>query len=487
MARNATVFRRNWRGFFAVITLVVDSLFIFACGITTWGILSSYYAGPILSIDATFTQVFIFWGIFMLTALVRGLYRQAFPPNATSHFIIAAKAYLYGLVLIIITYYFMRRIDIPRSFIILFLLALPIYFLIGRGVLSLLDAGLRKIGLGLNNALILSNGKVTDSVLRTFNKFSNLGYDIKGLVVSSTDGKTTDPHPSNSPEITHYPANKLESVIVAEDIDRIFIPSTTYVVNGFADTVSICRKHGVKLKVVSPQADDLLRMARVHDVAGITLFAPPRRRINLVKSFIKRVFDVAGSLILILLLTPIYILTTIAIYLESGRPVVYTQKRSTIKDGTEFKFIKFRSMVQDAEKIRDYLTDFNEASGILFKMKRDPRITKVGRFIRKFSIDELPQLFNVLIGDMSLVGPRPLPIDDLNEVSFGDDFWDSISDRAKVKPGITGLWQISGRSDLSFHEMVLLDLYYVEHQSLPFDMEILFETIPAVLFSRGAY
>jgi lipopolysaccharide/colanic/teichoic acid biosynthesis glycosyltransferase len=114
-------------------------------------------------------------------------------------------------------------------------------------------------------------------------------------------------------------------------------------------------------------------------------------------------------------------------------------------------------------------------------------MTRIGRFIRKFSIDELPQLFNVLKGDMSLVGPRPLPIEDFHKVSVGDDVWDAISDRAKVKPGITGLWQISGRSDLSFNEMVLLDLYYVEHQSLLFDIEILFETLPAVLFSRGAY
>ncbi|GAI83543.1 unnamed protein product, partial [marine sediment metagenome] len=126
-------------------------------------------------------------------------------------------------------------------------------------------------------------------------------------------------------------------------------------------------------------------------------------------------------------------------------------------------------------------------SGALFKLKNDPRMTKVGRFIRKLSFDELPQLFNVLSGDMSLVGPRPLPVEDFEKVKMGNDFWDAISDRSKVQPGITGLWQISGRSDLSFNEMVLLDLYYVEHQSLLFDLEILFETLPAVLFGRGAY
>ena len=144
-------------------------------------------------------------------------------------------------------------------------------------------------------------------------------------------------------------------------------------------------------------------------------------------------------------------------------------------------------MVKQADEIKETLMDQNEASGALFKMKNDPRITRIGRIIRKISIDELPQLFNVFMGDMSLVGPRPLPIEDSENSDMDDKFWEAIKDRAKVKPGITGLWQISGRSNIAFNEMVLLDLYYIEHQSLLFDLEILFETIPAVLFGRGAY
>ena len=144
-------------------------------------------------------------------------------------------------------------------------------------------------------------------------------------------------------------------------------------------------------------------------------------------------------------------------------------------------------MLKDAEELRDSLEGQNESSGPLFKMRDDPRMTRVGRFLRRTSIDELPQLFNVIKGDMSLVGPRPLPVADLDQVGYSDDLWEAISDRAKLKPGITGLWQISGRSEISFNEMVLLDLYYVEHHSLAFDLEILFETIPAVLFGRGAF
>ena len=144
-------------------------------------------------------------------------------------------------------------------------------------------------------------------------------------------------------------------------------------------------------------------------------------------------------------------------------------------------------MIKNADELKDSLYNNNETDGALFKMKNDPRRTKVGRIIRRFSIDELPQLLNVLKGDMSLVGPRPLPIKDFDKVKEEPEFWEAIKDREKLKPGITGLWQISGRSHVGFREMVLLDLYYTENQSMLFDLEIMFATIPVVLFGKGAY
>jgi len=144
-------------------------------------------------------------------------------------------------------------------------------------------------------------------------------------------------------------------------------------------------------------------------------------------------------------------------------------------------------MIDGADELKEELFEFNETDGALFKMRNDPRMTKVGKFIRKFSIDEIPQLFNVLKGDMSLVGPRPLPPSDFERLEEGPEFWEAVKYRGKMKPGITGLWQISGRSHIGFREMILLDLYYVENQSLLFDLEILFETVPVVLFGKGAY
>ena len=486
MPRKNAFIRRNWRSIFAFINYLIDSLTVSSCGITAWYLLEKIYSGSIISREIAFLVVISFWAILSFFTLIIGLYRQSYPANSRSQFLLAGKSYIYAIALTLVSFYFLHFVNIPRSYIILYLFLIPIYFLIGRGVLVLLSQAFHRLGLGEYNTLVIANGAVGGNISYEFSNFVNLGYNIKGLVISQNDCQSRDGI-SLGEEIPVYTLPELDSIITKENIDRVFIPSTSFVINGFHEIVEKCKLYKIKLKVVSSSAHSLLRMARISDIAGITLYTPPRSRIELAKRVIKRIFDLIGSASLIVLLSPIFLLTSIAILLESGWPVVYTQRRASIKGGKEFRFIKFRSMIQGAEKIRGYLSDYNESSGALFKMKNDPRITRFGRFIRKFSIDELPQLFNVFIGDMSLVGPRPLPVEDFEKVNIENGLWDAISDRSKAKPGITGLWQISGRSDISFNEMVLLDLYYVEHQSFLFDLEILFETIPCVLFSRGAY
>jgi exopolysaccharide biosynthesis polyprenyl glycosylphosphotransferase len=196
---------------------------------------------------------------------------------------------------------------------------------------------------------------------------------------------------------------------------------------------------------------------------------------------IKRLFDITISAISIILLIPFLLLVALLIRLDSPGPIFFYQMRVG-KQGRQFKMYKFRSMYTDAEKRKAALMKKNEMKdGILFKMKQDPRITRVGRFIRKFSIDEIPQLFNVLLGDMSLVGPRPpLPCEVAKYTTYQRL-------RLKVTPGITCVWQVSGRSELSFREQVELDLLYIKNQSLKYDFLLLLKTIPAVLKARGAY
>lgn len=195
---------------------------------------------------------------------------------------------------------------------------------------------------------------------------------------------------------------------------------------------------------------------------------------------VKRLFDVVGSMSCLVALAPLLVAISVAIKLDSRGSIVFKQMRIG-KNGSQFMFYKFRTMVSDAEQQKKELIGLNEASGPIFKIRRDPRTTRFGYFLRKYSLDELPQLFNVLKGEMSLVGPRPpLPI----EVAA---YSPSEMKRLLVTPGITGLWQVNGRSDVSFEDMVRMDLEYIQNWSLLLDLKILLRTIPAVLSGRGAY
>ena len=195
----------------------------------------------------------------------------------------------------------------------------------------------------------------------------------------------------------------------------------------------------------------------------------------------KRIVDIIGSLLGMIVLSPVFIGIALAIKLTSPGPVIFSQIRVG-RYGRHFKFYKFRSMYRDAEARKAELLSKNESSdGVIFKMKDDPRITKVGRFIRRASIDELPQLWNVFIGDMSLVGPRPPVPKEVEEYTLED------RKRLDVIPGITCLWQINGRSEIPFHEQVRLDKEYIQEASVWKDICILFKTIPAILGGKGAY
>ena len=195
---------------------------------------------------------------------------------------------------------------------------------------------------------------------------------------------------------------------------------------------------------------------------------------------LKGLFDKIVATVALIAFSPILALISLAIVLDDGGPVLFTQTRVG-RDGQPFTVLKFRTMVADAELRKDALLALNEGDGMLFKLRQDPRITAIGRFLRRTSLDELPQLLNVMLGDMSLVGPRPaLPV----EVA---QYSENVARRLEVKPGMTGLWQISGRSDLSREDAVRLDLRYVDSWTLALDLQILWKTCAAVAKGRGAY
>jgi exopolysaccharide biosynthesis polyprenyl glycosylphosphotransferase len=198
------------------------------------------------------------------------------------------------------------------------------------------------------------------------------------------------------------------------------------------------------------------------------------------RAFAKRAFDIAGASFGLVLTSPILLIAGLAIVVDSRGPILFRQTRVG-KNHVPFTLLKLRSMVADAESRLAELKEHNEADGPLFKMRLDPRVTRVGRFLRATSIDELPQLWNVLRGDMSLVGPRPAPPSEA-------EHWDEeLAQRLRVKPGITGMWQVSGRSESNFADYTRLDLYYVDNWSLATDLALLAKTLPVVLSRRGSY
>lgn len=469
-----------------LIAISIDTIAVVMTGILAYVVRGFIPNLPELESYIYFRLGILFGSVLIIFAMLVGVYRATFHSNTIRQYFLAGKAYVYSILIVFSFLYVLQYNSFPRRFSLLFFFILPFIFISLRAILGRFIKYMQSRGYGIHNVILAGYDNGGISIIKRFESFPELGYNIKGIITNQRKLPLTSTE-IHGKLVPRFSLNNLERVIDECHIDRAFIPSTNVITNGYSDVLEICRKKDVKLKVLSEDSDRLLRLARVYDIAGITLVASQRKRIDALKQVIKRTFDVAVAVTCLLLICPVLFLTSLAIYMESGRPIFFKQRRSSVKGGRVFNFYKFRSMVKNADEMKESLFGLNECDGALFKIKNDPRMTKVGKIIRKISIDELPQLLNVIKGDMSIVGPRPLPAGDFEKVHETSEFWKSIKDRSKVKPGITGLWQISGRSTLGFKEMISLDLYYVENQSLLFDLEILFATVPVVLFGKGAY
>ncbi len=271
----------------------------------------------------------------------------------------------------------------------------------------------------------------------------------------------------------------LRATITSGEVDEVIIAGAMGADAPVLELLEYCRVNGVEVRMAPTATALLSHSLRAVAAPGLPLFAVHPPVLSGSAFFVKRAFDMVVGTLILILVSPILAVAALAIKLEDGGPVIFRSRRVGV-DETPFDCLKLRTMSIDAEAKQAELEDQNEADGALFKIRADPRITRVGRILRRLSIDELPQLFNVLRGEMSLVGPRPLPERDF-------DLLDEVHKRRYlVLPGMTGLWQVSGRSDLSFDELVRLDFSYIERWSVWLDLEILLRTIPAVLFRRGA-
>jgi exopolysaccharide biosynthesis polyprenyl glycosylphosphotransferase len=265
-------------------------------------------------------------------------------------------------------------------------------------------------------------------------------------------------------------------------VDEVIIALPSNLHEQSIRSVRLCERLGASFKLVPDLYELSLSLSRIgmEAIEGIPLLGIRQASSNTLQRLVTRAVDIILSVLILLVGFPFWLCVALAIRLNSPGEVIYRQTRIG-KNGLPFKVYKFRSMYKDAERVLSDLMIYNEAQGPLFKMKSDPRVTPVGKFLRRTSFDEIPQLINVIRGEMSLVGPRPPLPQEVAEYQV----WHK--ERLSVKPGMTGLWQVRGRSDLSFDEGVLMDLYYIQNWSLRLYFQILLRTIPAVIMSRGAY
>jgi len=275
---------------------------------------------------------------------------------------------------------------------------------------------------------------------------------------------------------------QLTSVITNQPVDEVLVALPIDKYGTLVETiVRQCEEQGIIVRVRTEMSHLQVARSYVDELQGVPVVTIQSGPADSWQLIMKRVIDVAGSAALLVALAPLFAVVGWLIRKDSPGPVFFTQERIGFNK-RPFRLIKFRTMVDGSDQQQHMLEHLNEVEGPVFKIKNDPRVTRVGRLLRRFSIDELPQLVNVLKGDMSLVGPRPLPLRDFDRF---DTQWHKR--RLSVKPGMTCLWQVNGRSNVTFDHWVQMDLEYIDNWSLGLDMKILLKTIPAIMKGSGAY
>lgn len=367
---------------------------------------------------------------------------------------------------------------VTLTFIVLFFATASLILILCRLLMREFLAWVRAHGRNLRHVLIVGTNRRALEFARTIDDRSELGYQLVGFADEVWTGNREFGKNGRSivTDLDHFPEflreHVVDEVVIALPIKSFYSKAAHLVREG--------QEQGVIVRALTNIFD--FHQDRVDprelDITQVLTYSN-----NLLEGWplvFKRLLDIVGSSTLLVLLAPIYLVVAMLIKLDSCGPVLFIQERVGLNK-RKFQMYKFRTMVANAEKEQSDLENFNEADGPVFKIKNDPRVTRLGKYLRKASLDELPQLLNVLKGDMSLVGPRPLTIRDYR--GFDEDW---LRRRFSVRPGITCLWQINGRSSASFQEWMKLDMRYIDNWSFWLDLEILAKTVPAVLRGSGA-
>jgi exopolysaccharide biosynthesis polyprenyl glycosylphosphotransferase len=368
--------------------------------------------------------------------------------------------------------YVMHNISVARGFVAWFIFWTTVFLCALRAFWRWSLYRNYERGVDTRNVLVLGASHMAKEVRRQISRTSHLGRVFKGFVETSGTAPA-----SEAGEAVLGNLNQVKSIARQFFVDEIIIAercSTATVL----DILSIGRQLDIEVLVIPGFYDEITPEAPVEYLGNLPVVALHRRNGRIISHLLKRVWDIVLSSVFVVGLLPIMLFIPVLIKVDSPGPVFYVSDRIG-KKGRVFRCLKFRTMVANADQLRDTLASLNEREGILFKIKKDPRLTRVGRILRKFSLDELPQLLNVLSGDMSLVGPRPPLAKEVGQYEL------EHLRRLEVLPGITGLWQVRARQDPSFERYVALDLTYVENWSFWLDLKIMIKTAEVVFRGTG--
>ncbi len=415
---------------------------------------------------------------FTFTLIVTSRRLHLYTPARLTNFLheqrLSAQACLTSGLLLTGTLYLVHANDIPRGIVISTVLLVAIALGLRRFIYRMLLYRRFDRGLDTRNVLIVGTGPEAQALRHHLDSIRHLGYTFKGFIeLPGSDSRAPLP-----PGDVVGTLDSLFQNARKQFIDEIFFttPCERSIVQ---DVLEQARVHGVDLRVVPDMYDAVAWNSPIEYIGQFPTMPLHRGEVPELGLFFKRVFDTVFSVLALIVMSPLLVAVAIAIKLDSPGPVFYTSERIG-KKGVVFRCIKFRTMVRDADTRRAEIMHMNERDDVLFKISNDPRITRLGRFLRKYSLDELPQFFNVLVGDMSIVGPRPPLAGEVRKYDL------SHLRRLDVTPGITGLWQVQGRQDPSFASYVSLDVTYIDNWSIWLDFKIILRTIAVVFAGTGS-
>ena len=475
------MYKRTWR-WMQIATFVLDAILLNVSFLIAYWIrydlqlFREVIAAHYVPFNVYLPDVALLTIILLSVYLLEGVYSLRREQSWLDQMTLVFRGAVTGIAVMIIVSLLYRPLLQSRLIFAFDAAVIIILLAIDRLVIRWIMSQLRKRGIGVDRVLVVGAGETGRAVMRNIMARPELGYQLVGFVDDAPDKSTSDLGRIKAlGDTTQIPA-----VLQTREVDEVIITLPWMSHRKMMTITEQCRRLSVVAKIVPDVFQLRLSEVDIDDLDGIPLIGLKDTSIQGWNRAVKRAIDLVGTIMAVLVGWPFMLLIALLIKLDSKGPIIFRQTRIG-RNSQPFTVFKFRTMCLDAEERKESLRPLNESDGPIFKIRDDPRMTRVGKWLRRLSLDELPQLYNVLRGEMSLAGPRPATPDEVAQYTP----WHMK--RLQVAPGMTGLSQVNGRSELPFEEAVLLDLYYIENWALMLDFKIFLRTVPAALLGRGAF